>query len=460
MSKKNKILGILWSDEKIVVSQLERSGRTFRLTKSGQFLLADKCKPENFSKDPSGFLEFMRDNGFKCDRAVVGLSGKHAVGTAMQMPPLKDMSMLPGILRFNLEKQTMLHSDDTLIDYSGTPGSAAGSIFVVSVLKKKIDAIKKVLLAARVKPVSLTLRVLAAEPSDVSGLTCQIVVEPGSTEIAVMQNGQIKTMRYIPLSVAGPSDVSVARKVSGEFGNLLAGQAASNTPVRVRLVNNSDHSGLRQAIADISDKIQFVEPDQQIDYGDCSGSCCLAADLALKYLSDEKYQIDLLNSHINDKKESSLRKYLPRAIAVAAILLAAIAYLILDWRSDVDAVASYKNQIELIAEEVKEAQNVIDRVSYARKWYDKTPRYLEDLKELTLLFPERGDVWLNSLAVDEEFDQVITGKAVEERAVLDVLNKIEQSEHFTNVKMLYIRQTAKNSEVVSFAINFQYGQGN
>ena len=457
---KNKILGILWSDEKIVVSQLERSGRSFRLTKCGEYLKADGIKPDQFCQDPSGFVEFLRENAFRCDTAVIGLSGKHAVGTELQLPPLKDMSMLPGILKFNLEKQTMLHSDDTLVDFSGTPGPVASELFIVSVLRKKIDAVKAVLLAAKIKPVSLTLRILAVDVSKGSGLRYGIIVDQNSAEIVITQDGIIKTMRYIPLPVADRSEVSAAAKIAGQLRRLIIDEIASNTPVKVRLVNNSDHPELRQAIADISNSIEFVEPNQQIDYGQSSTSCRLAADLAQKYMSDEKMQIDLLNSHINDKKESRLRKVLPKIIAVAAVLLAGIAYLVMDWRMDTNAVASYKAELESIADEVKGSQEVIDRISYARRWYDTIPRYLDDVKELTLLFPERGDVWLNSLAVDEEFNQVITGKAIEERAVLDVLSKIEQSEHFSNVKMLYIRQTAKNSAVVSFAINFQYGQGN
>ena len=459
MSKKNKILGILWSDQKIVVSQLERSGKTFSLSKCNEYLLPDDKTHDQFCKDPSDFVGFLKDNGFKCDKAVIGLSGKHAVGTELQIPPLKDISMLPGVLRFNLEKRTMLQSEETLIDFSGKPGPAACQLFVVSVLKTKADAIKSVLQAARIKPVSLTLSVLAADVSDGNGLTCGIVVDSNSAEIVIVHNSVIKNMRYVPLPVADQTDMTVARKIAGEFKRLVIDEIASQIPISIQLVNTSDHTSIRQALADAGSNIDFVESDQQIDYGQSSPPCHLAADLARKYLSDDKFQIDLLNSHINDKKESRLRSILPRAIAVAAIILLGIGYLVLDWRADTDAVALYEEKLELIEGQVDQAKKVIGRVGYARKWFDATPRYIESLKELTLLFPEQGDVWINSLAIDEAFNQVITGKAIEERAVLDVLDKLEQSDYFKNVKMLYIRQTAKNSAVVSFAINFQFGQG-
>ena len=456
MTKKKNILVIIFGNKKIAVSQVEQTGNDCRLVRSGEYALTRDMPLEEYPGNLSDFSQFLQEHGFKGNKAVVGLSTKYAVPTEVELPPIKDISSLPGILRLNLEKRSMLNSSEILIDYSGKPGDTTSHLLVVSVLTKQIDAVKKILSAVNIKPVSITLSLLAAAGVESSGVTCSVVVGSDSAEILVQENGRLMNLRYIPLRSDPNSEQSVPGKIAIELRRLIMDEISSDAAIKIRLISTSRYSGIEEAIAGIYDKIEFIKHQAKVSGDELTESCQLAAELGRMYISDEKLSIDFLNTHMNGKKESWMQKMLPRILTVSVILMLFLGYLAVDWRMDVKAIALYQEKLNSIKNNVESAKEVIHRVNLARNWYEKTPRFLDSLRELTLLFPEKGDIWLSSLAVDESFNQVITGKAIEERTVLDVLDNLEKSERFRNVKMLYIRQAAKNSPVVSFAFNFQY----
>jgi hypothetical protein len=456
MAKHKNILVILLGKKKVTVSQVEQTGNNCRLVKCADYILTKGVSMEEYPGNFSWFSQFVQEHGFKGNKAVVGLSTKYVVTTEVDLPPIKDISSLPGILRLNLEKKSMLNSSETLIDYSGEPGGAPSHLLVVSVLTKQVNEVKKMLSAVSIQPVSITLSLLAAAYTESGGVICSIVVGSDYAEILVQKNGSLKNLRYIPLRSDPNSGQMVSRKIAIALQRLIADEISSDAPIKIRLISANRDRSIEEAVARIHDKIEFIQHQEKISSDILTESCQLAAELGRKYISDDKLPIDFLHTRINGKKESRIQKMLPRILTASALLILFLGYLAVDWHMDVKAIALYQEKLSSISDNVESAKEVIHRISFARNWYEKNPRFLDSLRELTLLFPEKGDIWLSSLAVDESFNQVITGKAIEERAVLDVLDNLEKSEHFRNVKMLYIRQAAKNSSIVSFAFNFQY----
>gem|GEM_PF-1626250 len=458
MIKKKNILGILWGGKKIAVCRVEQIGNDCRVVKSAEFTFADDVPLAESPNNLSGFTKFLQENGFKAGEAVVGLSSKYVVATDVDLPPIKDLSLLTGILRLNLEKRSLLNSEETLLDYTGWAGDTPSRLLVVSVLARLIDTVKKTLSSVNIRPVSITLGMLAAAGEESGGVTCRVFFGADSAEILVQKDGSLRNLRYIPWRSDPDSDMTLPRKIAVELRKLLMDEISSGSAVKIQLMGVTQSPGVEEAITGISDKMEIIPPLEMIHGDNLTESCQLAAELVREYIAGEKFTIDFLNPHIDGKKTSRLRKLLPRLLTAAVLVVIIIGYLIIDWQMDARAIALYQEKLDSIRDNVASAQEVIHRVSFARGWYETSPRFLDSLRELTLLFPENGDIWLSSLAVDESFNQVITGKAIEERAVLDVLDNLEKSERFRNVKMLYIRQAAKNSTIVSFAINFEYGE--
>ena len=81
------------------------------------------------------------------------------------------------------------------------------------------------------------------------------------------------------------------------------------------------------------------------------------------------------------------------------------------------------------------------------------------LYELTSAFPQEGRVWATSVMVREDLQAMLTGKAVNESAVLDVLDRLKSNPKLTAVKPMYIRQAGGASKDVSFAIGLALRRG-
>jgi hypothetical protein len=168
--------------------------------------------------------------------------------------------------------------------------------------------------------------------------------------------------------------------------------------------------------------------------------------------------LNLLRSIQPHRSSIRFSRWVPRIAVAALIAMLLVVLLVIEWRLDRRRIADCRQQIQSLSENVKSAEAIIEQTAYARQWFVRRPLYLDMLKELTRCFPEQGGIWLNSLAVDESLNQVITGKASGERAVLDVVDNLKSSPLFREVKILYIRQAGKNTREETFAIRFRCEQ--
>ncbi|MBW8015264.1 MAG: PilN domain-containing protein [Planctomycetes bacterium] len=456
MGKRKNIPGVLFTDTGIAVSQVERAGKGFRSVKSCHFDMPDGAGPKQLPGQIEAFRQFLKANGFKSAKAVVGISAKHVLGCEMDIPPLKDKSVLPGILKLGLEKKSMLSPDDVLIDYSGTLNGDANKIFVVSVLKEYVNSVRSFLEAVNITPLSMTLRSLVCLPDDTAGIYCGVYLWGNSAEIIVYGDGQIKSIQYLPLRSTAGGQKDISARLAVEMQRIGSSQISGEGRLRAFVVGDDNDGRVAKAVGQ-HENIEIVDCSQPGDIAETGDYCSLAGRLAWQRMSGAKCPIDFLGSHLNGKKESNLKRIIPRVAAACVLVIAIIGYLGFEWYMDARDVKQLTARLEEMSENVASSEEVLERVTFARRWFDGKTKYIDSLRELTLLFPEKGDVWISSLAVDESLNQVITGKAVEETAALDVLDKLEKSKSFTNVKLLYIRQTAKNTKTISFAINYQYG---
>jgi tRNA pseudouridine-54 N-methylase len=95
-------------------------------------------------------------------------------------------------------------------------------------------------------------------------------------------------------------------------------------------------------------------------------------------------------------------------------------------------------------------------VLFARRWREQGPRFLECLRELTLAFPAEGRIWTTSLAIREDMRGLVSGKSVDDKAVLELLDQLKKDAAFTDVKLVYIREAGGNVREVAYAISFVF----
>jgi hypothetical protein len=78
---------------------------------------------------------------------------------------------------------------------------------------------------------------------------------------------------------------------------------------------------------------------------------------------------------------------------------------------------------------------------------------MEMLREMTLAFPERGTVWLSELTIREDQSAVLSGKAEQDRGVLELRDQLAKSPGISQVKLLFMREAGKSERLINFAIS-------
>jgi len=105
---------------------------------------------------------------------------------------------------------------------------------------------------------------------------------------------------------------------------------------------------------------------------------------------------------------------------------------------------------------VTDLQNIQDQIRQYRPWYDDSFRSLAILRELTLVFPEDGEVTARTIEIREGGTVSCSGNARDNAALLGMLSKLRAADGVTELKVDQIR----GKSPMQFTFDFQYGGAN
>ena len=182
-----------------------------------------------------------------------------------------------------------------------------------------------------------------------------------------------------------------------------------------------------------------------------AGNLSSATALTTAYL--QGLAVDFINSRLTPKKQRRFGRVVVWGGIAAAVVVLLAGWFIYEWRSDVNDIADLKSRLSEMSPLLRKSDDVIAKTTFARGWYDKRPKFMDCLREVTLAFPEEGKIWATSLVVHEDMHVVLSGKATGESAALDVRDRLKQNPRFTEIKLLYLRQAGGSSHEVAFAIS-------
>jgi hypothetical protein len=166
--------------------------------------------------------------------------------------------------------------------------------------------------------------------------------------------------------------------------------------------------------------------------------------------------VDFLNSRMEAKVGRIEKRHVRAAALVAGVLLVLLFGMVISWKMDVGEVAGLKSTLAGMQADIDAARDVVDKVSDARGWYGRRPRVLDCLREITRVFPEEGRIWTSSLALNEEMNGIISGKANGEDDIIEVMDKMKKSDAFSDVQIVYMRDGGKDTREVSFSMSFVF----
>ncbi len=392
---------------------------------------------------------------------TIGIPARWVMAVARDVPPVGPRS-LAAILRLEAERAFAPDSDHMVCDFaSAPPEGKAGRALLVATTRGRLSAVVDAVRVARFKAraVTSTAAVLAlAAPADSGGLTA--LVTPDGVEFVSARDGRLTAIRHAPIAGSGTVSRAVEAALRLAIGSTLA--SSEGAPGRVALWDGMGLSdAAREACAELGVELD-VAPGLPLaglsaaasGAGMPDGGAAPAAAVASAALDSDLAPFDFLHSRLAVRRA----RHWGRWAAWAAFLLLALAVaggvLIADRRARKGEIAAMQGRLDAMAPAIAEAESVVQSVSEARGWYDRRPPLLDCLVGLTMAFPESGDIWATSLAIQEDMRGVLSGKATDEQAVLGVLDALQGSGAFAEVKLLYVQETRGAGGESSFAISF------
>jgi hypothetical protein len=420
--------------------------------------------------------QFLKQNHFSASKCVIGLSARWLVAKEKSLPPTA-ADLVAGVLAIATEREFASGAEDLVFDYSGPVETAQGqSVLLVAAPHRIVDQFSATADAAGLKVLAVTSSMMSlalATAGRPSPRRLVLHLAPGGVELSVQSGGGLRLIRRLAIAVP-PGSAAGDRpsadwmdELVGELSRvvaLLPGAEARGQLPELLVWNDAGLSagGLGELGDRLALAIRFCKfpTDLGFDEGPAAavGEFAAAAALAASGLNGRALIADFLHSRLNPRKKIALKGKIPWIGGSAAVVLIVAGALFLDWQSQQQTIAELKSQIEKRKDDVAAAKDVVDKTTFARGWYDRRPKFLDGLREITMAFPAEGRIWATSLAVGEDRRALLSGKAADHGAVLEVLDRLNANPKFSDVKSLYTREVGGGTQEVSFAISLSFAK--
>ncbi len=463
------LLGLAIDDSGVVAAEVSvRSGRP-EIKRTGRMPFGEKLNSDNAQELGQRLRHFLRENHLSSRRAIVGIPTKWIVTKEIVAPPATP-DALAGMLGIQAERAFSLNASELIFDYCGkTSTSQKSEVLLVAAQRQVVSQIKELTDAAGLQVRSITVSTLAfgrhlsqCGPQQQYGLYAR----PAYCEFWSQSNGRLRSVQHVPMSVtSGTTERAELLTSTIQRLVLLSAEQNQSPPHEITVYDASSLPGgaIDQLHEQLAPQITISNGNTRLlanGLGSADGmeksQSIAAASLAITTLSAGRLSVDFLNPHIGQKKAAG-RGQLTKWVAAAAVLLiVGVGAVIADWHSKNADITAYSEQLDLISEDVAAAREMVDRISYAGSWTSRKPEFLECVRQLTLAFPESPSVWATSLALSEQAEGSLVGKAVDEASFYEVLDKIKQNSAFSGVMVMHVRNAGGSSTEKEFAVTFRF----
>lgn len=468
--RKRKVLGVAVEENAVLAAEVQMTSDTLEITRSARFEFPQELSLQVPTPLGKALGQFLRESGFTAKRVVIGLPAKWLTSREKDVPPASEAS-LAGILRIQAERDFSAISGEVTLDC--TPRSGFGksqTLLLVAALRRRVDQVLAMAQAARLMPLSITSSVTAIAaavpcPSSVSRLVLHL--RPDAAELALQEGERFRTAIHLPFAAADAHAAAAGTLADDvrRVWTLMPQGETGHTPRELLVWDgvglNGDALRVLAGRLPLQLKIGDTLADMGISRGPFADQGAArrfagAVALGIAGLQPERLVLDFLHSRLAPRRKSVLGKRAVWAAAVGAALGIAFVSMLLDWRAAQRELAVLGARLDGMREDIRAAESVVERVSFARGWYDKRPEFLECMRGLTLIFPLEGRIWTTSLALKDDMRGIVSGKSLDERPVLEVLDRLKASGDFADIKLLYMRQAGRDDREVAFAISFRF----
>jgi hypothetical protein len=415
---------------------------------------------------------FLREHNFTAKRCVVGVPARWLIAVEKEVPP-SDPTAARAMLRLQAERLAVAESGEVVFDFAGKPDSSVASkVLLVGMLRNRLERIEKIAAAAgleleAVTSSGLTLASCATGKGDGAGL---LVLQRGGGEIVWRHKDAPRMLRHVAISaVNGHGSVNMApltaelrraitfAQSNGSGRDLLLLDGVGLEPAQVDELSERLGvrltSGRNSDVCGIASQTSTTAPGE---HREPPARFAPAMSLALAGARPELRPLDFKHSRLAPEKVSRFGDRTLWAVVGGVVALLAIISLY---------VVSYQRQKQLdemntwLADnkaQIKTAQTNVDRLKYARGFFETRPPVLDCLRELSLAFGENDRAWVSTFVLPQNGKGTITGRAADDGTILAVVDRLKKNPKFIDVKGPNTQQADARTREVTFTVTFTF----
>ncbi len=358
----------------------------------------------------------------------------------LQLPPVP-AEELPELVRFQARNHFTSFTDEWLLDYAPISDGPRGcTVLAMAIPGIRARKIRETVELAGLKLRHIVMRPFAAaellrghRPSD----KCRVILEPlwRQADISVVRDDYVvltRTVRvpdtysdeqfdaWLPDEIRRTIAAASNQRGAEEIGEIVVcGSESLHQKLRDELAAKFDFPATFfdpfEAVATGGD---FEKPEQIDGFASLLGSI-------LQSSGGENHAVDFLNPRRANQPKLDQRKMVIGGSIAAAVLILAGAWLWWIFALRNSEIARLENENKSLLEEVGTIEQQADRVAVVDRWRAGGIDWLEELYQLSMLFPDPDEARLNQLTASVQIkNALIAAKGVvSDQETLAALNR-------------------------------------
>ena len=407
--------------------------------------------------------------GVRERHCVLGLPLKLALATHAELPDLPEADVA-SFLQIEAERGFPCDAATLLVASSRcrTP-SGKQHAMLVGIPRNHLVVLDSALRAARLKPVSFSLGIVALQPAgpEASGGVLALTIGESHVGLQVTSGGGVAALRTLEgaLEMEGGRRLLHADLVARE-SRITLGQLPAELRESVRRIRIFGPPDLSQQLADEMElrlepmglKVELVSRYADNEFRlRCPADTAVspALSLAAERLSGREALFEFLLPRVTAWQQvtarySSGKLRTAGAVAAVVFLLVAGLFLIQQWQ-----LMRLQSQWAAIAPRVKELEKITQDIHQFRPWFDDSVRVLSILRQLTQAFPEDGVVSAKTVEIRDLSAVTCTGVTRDNQSLIKTVERLRASGGIADLRV----STIRGKSPMQFTFDYHWSEG-
>ncbi len=476
IGRASSFLGLAFSDRGIACAEVSAGGERRTVRRIATFVFTPELSLEKPDAAGVALATFLREKRFTSSRVVAGVPARWLIASEKEIPPANETAARAA-MRMQAERAgSSGEGHEIVFDFAGKPNAQIPSrVLLVGIAKQQFERVNRLLDVAGLAVIAITSTGLTLAGNLKSSETnaAMLVLGDTSGEMVIRSEGEARSLRHVSMTPNGqglpaiaPLGAELRRAMAMGFGNgappakevlLLDGVGLGAQ----QLSELSDRSGYMMRSGDEL-KLLGLTADAATtartgsDEKHPIGFFAPAVSLALSGSKPDSLPLDFSHSRLAVASTRKLGRNAILGIVAGVLILAGIGYLYKQVNDSQHTLDGLNAQLKSMDQQAGQAQSLVDKVSYARGYYDLRPSSLECLRQFTLMFHDDEKIWVNNFNLKDDGKGSMLGKASDQETALKLIERLKKNPKFSNLEHLDVHEVDARTHEWQFSFNFTY----